>query len=232
MTSEKILTIRLGTTVTYLFPGKNGYLLIDGGYRVWDRWFFACLKRAGIRPQQIRLAVITHVHFDHVGTLAAVKNHCQCPIAVHTREAGLLMSGKVVIPPGTNRPGKMVKKLTDRYPGTTSRLFAFEPVKPDVLITAPVSLENLGFEARVIPTPGHTEGSLSIVTSAGNAFVGDIAVNMPLLGKQRYGSPFGYSSFEMTTSLRTLIRQGARRIYPAHGKPFSTADWINIVQRP
>jgi hydroxyacylglutathione hydrolase len=130
------------------------------------------------------------------------------------------MSGKIVIPPGTNRPGKMVKRLTDRYPGATSRLGAFEPVKPDILISATVSLENLGFDARVIPTPGHTEGSLSILTAAGNAFVGDIAVNLPLLGKLRYGSPFGYSPGEMAASLKHLIREGAQRIYPAHGQSF------------
>jgi len=226
MTTEKILTIRLGATRTYLVPGKDGYLLIDGGYRAWDRWFFTQLKRAGIRPHQIRLAVITHVHFDHVGTLPAVKARCGCPIAVHAREAGLLVSGKVVIPPGTNRPGKSVKKLTDWYPGATSRLCAFKPVKPDILISATVSLENLGFDARVIPTPGHTEGSLSILTSTGKAFVGDIAVNMPLFGQQRYRSPFGYSPGEMAESLQHLIREGARKIYPAHGRPFDVTKWL------
>ena len=61
MSTEKILAIRLGATRTYLVSGKDGYLLIDGGYRAWNRWFFAQLKRAGIRPHQIRLAVITHV---------------------------------------------------------------------------------------------------------------------------------------------------------------------------
>ena len=79
MTQDTILTIRLGATGTYLVSGKDGYLLIDGGFRGWDRWFFMRLKMAGIRPEQIRLAVITHVHFDHVGTLQAVADRCRCP---------------------------------------------------------------------------------------------------------------------------------------------------------
>jgi len=226
MTIKKILTIRLGATATYLVPGKTGYLLIDGGHRVWHRWFFMCLKKAGIQPRQIRLAVITHAHFDHVGTLAAVKARCGCAVAVHNREAGLLSSAKVVIPPGTNRPGILVKNLTDRFPAVTSRLCAFDPVEPDVRITGEISLEKLGFEARIIPTPGHTPGSLSVLTGSGNAFVGDIAVNMPLLGAQRYVSPFGYSPDEMAASLQTLILAGAKRIYPAHGRPFGTTEWL------
>jgi glyoxylase-like metal-dependent hydrolase (beta-lactamase superfamily II) len=124
------------------------------------------------------------------------------------------------------RPGKLVKTLTDRYPAATSRLCAFKPVKPDLLISTEVSLDTLWFRAGVIPTPGHTPGSLSVLTEAGNAFVGDIAVNMPLLGRLRYASPFGESSREMAASIKKLIRAGANRIYPAHGQPFSAFEWI------
>ena len=34
MSIEKVLTIRLRGSRSYQFPGKNGYLLIDGGYRI------------------------------------------------------------------------------------------------------------------------------------------------------------------------------------------------------
>jgi len=78
----------------------------------------------------------------------------------------------------------------------------------------------------VIPTPGHTEGSLSVLAGSGNTFVGDIAVNMPLIAAPRYASPFGYSAQEMTSSLNGLIQAGAQRIYPAHGQPFSATTWL------
>jgi glyoxylase-like metal-dependent hydrolase (beta-lactamase superfamily II) len=70
------------------------------------------------------------------------------------------------------------------------------------------------------------------LTEAGNAFVGDIAVNMPLLGRLRYASPFGESSREMAASIKKLIRAGANRIYPAHGQPFSTFEWIKKCSGP
>lgn len=226
MTAERIHTILLGNTRTYLIPGRDGFLLIDGGHRVWGNWFFRCLAKIGVPPHQIRLAVITHVHFDHVGTLRAVKNCCGCKVAVHSSEAALLSSGRVVIPPGTLFPARLVKWMTGRLEKMTSRFCAFEPAVPDVLVSTPISLEKHGFDARIIPTPGHTIGSLSVLTSVGNAFVGDIAVNMPILGGQRYTSPFGYSARAMTASMENLIKEGARYFYPAHGRPFDATAWL------
>jgi len=225
MTAEEIHTILLGNTRTFLVPGRDGYLLIDGGHRVWGNCFLRHLTKAGLQPQDIRMAVITHVHFDHVGTLQVLKKHCRCPVAVHSLEADLLASGQVVIPPGTVWPGKLVKMLTDWFPGLTARACAFGAVKADLLISDTMSLEDHGFDARIIPAPGHTQGSLSILTSAGNAFVGDIAVNMPILGRQRYASPFGYSAREMAVSMEKLIKESARRFYPAHGRPFDATQW-------
>jgi len=225
MTAERIHTILLGNTRTFLVPGKDGFLLIDGGHRVWGNWFFRYLAKIGVQPRQIRLAVITHVHFDHVGTLRAVKNCCGCKVAVHTREADLLASGKVVIPPGTLLPGRWVKEMTDRFPRMTCRVCAFDPIMADLLISEPMDLKEHGFDAHIIPTPGHTVGSLSVLTAAGNAFVGDLAVNMPWLGRQRYCSPFGYSAGEMKASMEKLIKEGARRFYPAHGRLFDAAKW-------
>ncbi len=229
MIPEKILTIHLGANAVYLLSGRHGYLLIDGGFRLWDRLFFIWLKKAGINPEKIRLVVVTHAHFDHAGTLRAVVDRCRCPVAAHPAEARLLASGKVVIPPGTNRMAKRVKAFTRRHPDLTTRVCSFRSVEPDILISREQSLARLGFDASIIPTPGHTEGSLTVLTDAGNAFVGDIAVNMPLLGAQRYASPFGYSPDEMASSLQTLILAGAKRIYPAHGRPFDAAEWLRKI---
>lgn len=225
MTAERIHTILLGNTRTFLVPGRDGYLLIDGGHRIWNKWFLRYLGKVGLQPDQIRMVVITHVHFDHVGTLQTLKKLCRCPVAVHTCEADLLASGRVVIPPGTIWPGKLVKMLTAWFPGLTARACAFDPVAADIVVSGPMALEEHGFDARIIPTPGHTEGSVSILTSVGNAFVGDLAVNMPILGRLRYCSPFGYSARKMTESMENLIREGAQRFYPAHGRPFDTAKW-------
>ena len=83
------------------------------------------------------------------------------------------------------------------------------------------SLEPYGIHGRVIHTPGHTSGSMSLLLDTGDAFVGDLAVNgLPFrIGP---GMPHvGENADAIKESWSLIISSGARQIYPAHGKPFS-----------
>jgi glyoxylase-like metal-dependent hydrolase (beta-lactamase superfamily II) len=213
--------IRLGITNVYLLAGAFGYLLIDAGPRARAPSFWRALHRRGIAPHQIRLAAITHVHFDHVGSLGAIQAACGCPILVHAAEADLLARAKVVLPPGTDRPTRMLMRLARQHPRIIERYFSFDPVAPDVVIDSPLDLMPFGFEARVIPTPGHTAGSLSVVTTSGLAFVGDLAVNY-LPGGGSFWPPFGDSLSLVRHSWRTLTAMGVSTFCPAHGAPFES----------
>jgi glyoxylase-like metal-dependent hydrolase (beta-lactamase superfamily II) len=50
-------------------------------------------------------------------------------------------------------------------------------------------------EKENILTPGHTEDSLSVLNAEGNAFAGDITVNMPILSTDRYNSPLRQNQY-------------------------------------
>jgi glyoxylase-like metal-dependent hydrolase (beta-lactamase superfamily II) len=194
--------------------------MIDAGPRGTAPSFFRSLGRYGIAPGQIRLIIITHVHFDHVGSLHAIQQQCNCPVLVHQTEAELLSRGRVVLPPGTHRLTHQLVRLANRHPRLVKQLFRFEPVTPDRVITGPLNLTPLGFDAHVFPTPGHTPGSLTMITASGQAFVGDLAVNYLLGGRGPYWPPFGDSRRLIRDSWQTLRNHGATNIYPAHGRPF------------
>jgi hydroxyacylglutathione hydrolase len=91
-----------------------------------------------------------------------------------------------------------------------------------VMISPPhiVRLGMTHFDARVLPTPGHTAGSLTVVTASGQAFVGDLAVNYLPGGRGPFWPPFGESRRPIRDSWQTLRNQGVTTIYPAHGRPF------------
>lgn len=210
---------RLGLTQVYLLQGASGFLMIDAGPRGKASSFFRSLWRYGIRPGQIRLILVTHVHFDHVGSLHAIQKQCSCPVLVHQAEAELLSRGRVILPPGTQCLTRGLLRLAGQHPRLVHRLFRFDPVSPDETITKPMDLTPFGFDARALPTPGHTPGSLTVITSSGQAFVGDLAVNyLPWGGP--YLPPFGDSLHLIKNSWRTLLNHGATTIYPAHGQPF------------
>ena len=84
-----------------------------------------------------------------------------------------------------------------------------------------LSLKDYGISGRIVYTPGHTMGSVSVLLDSGEAFVGDLAMNkFPLrLGP---GLPIvAENSEKVKESWRKLLELGATTVYPAHGKPFS-----------
>ena len=215
-------TVRLGVTNTYLIRGADGWLLVDTGIRGKEALFFRQLARRGILPEQIRLIVITHGHFDHVGTLFAIKSRCRCPVLIHAADAHLVRNAEIAIPPGISRIGRWVSRLGRQHPRMVQRLYRFPAVEPDIVIRSETPLENRGFPACVIPTPGHTKGSVSLLTGSGEAFVGDLAFNMLPAGRRLPLPPFAENRARLIESWRRLLKKGAVRMWPAHGFPFLT----------
>ncbi len=100
-------------------------------------------------------------------------------------------------------------------------LIHLAPAPVDIVVDdEPWSLEDYGIPGVVIPTPGHSPGSLSVVLESGEAFVGDLAMNRLPLTLRPSLSIFGDDVHTLKRSWRRVVESGARTIYPAHGRPF------------
>jgi hydroxyacylglutathione hydrolase len=215
----------------FLIEGEKGYLLIDAGRPGYHGKFFRSLKKLGVKPEQIVLCIVTHVHLDHVGSLCNIKKKCAFPIAVHANEVSMLSEGKMKVVRGTT----CLMKVIGGMAAVANKFFnvlEYVPVEANIIITDEISLEEYGFFARVVPTPGHTSGSLSVVTDDGDAFVGDLAVNMtpsgfgwvytlcPSFLCRRYYPHFAEKTNMILENWRKLFEMGVKRIIPTHGSPF------------
>ncbi|HPF43578.1 MAG TPA: MBL fold metallo-hydrolase [Syntrophomonadaceae bacterium] len=209
----------LGITNSYLLTGDHGYIMVDTGIRNQQERFLSGLKYHHIKAEQIRLIIITHGHFDHVGSLAAIKGLCRnCQVMIHPYEAPRISEPRVAIPPGTNLEGKIISSI-----GRVSRpILKFEPVKPEILFKEEITLREYGIEGKVIHTPGHTAGSLTVLLDDGQAIVGDLAVNFT---RSRPFPPFAEEPSVIYSSWKRLCEAGATTIYPAHGPSFP-ASWL------
>ncbi|MFZ7111748.1 MAG: MBL fold metallo-hydrolase, partial [Desulfatiglandales bacterium] len=188
MDAVKIHRIRLGTCNAYVIECGDSCILFDGGNRHREAGFFRGLDRLGISPGRIRLIIVSHVHFDHVGSLAKIREVCTCPVLVHKLESRLLASGKVVVPPGATPFGRLVSGV-----GTVLQrrgALGFEPVQADILFEDPLELSAFHVPGRLIHTPGHTGGSISLVLENGMAVVGDLVMNYLPLGLGPVFPPF------------------------------------------
>ena len=195
----------------------EGLVLVDGGMPNTGSRLLKQLRDSSIEPEDVTLLFVTHGHGDHIGSASQLKAATGCEVAINHREKDWLEQGLKVTPPGVGLWGKVMALFSRVY----SRLVKFPGVAADlVLEDEDFSLEPFGIHGKLVHTPGHTAGSMSLLLDSGEAFVGDLAMNgLPLrLGP---GMPaVAEDTATVKESWRLLLDRGAVWIYPAHGKPF------------
>jgi glyoxylase-like metal-dependent hydrolase (beta-lactamase superfamily II) len=143
---------------------------------------------------------------------------------MHKGDKENLEKGQARIPPGVTGWGKVLNKILSLF----ESMIKFPPSTVDIVLgNDEMSLEEYGIQGTVIPTPGHSEGSVALLLDTGEAFVGDMAMNgLPMrLGP---GLPaFAVDLPGLKESWRSLLDRGVKTIYPSHGKPVS----VEVVRK-
>lgn len=208
--------INAGITSCYLIRDK-GTVLVDTGVPGKIKKFNKKFKEFSIEPKEISAIIITHCHWDHVGSLKELRELTGANVMVHRNEKDHLEKGKLKIPPAVTRWGKTMHFLLKGM----GRTMSTEPNEVDVVIDDEgLSLEEYGIPGEIIFTPGHSLGSISILLDSGDAFVGDSAMNkVPLTIKPNLPI-FAEDEAALKNSWKKIIEGGAKTIYPGHGKPF------------
>jgi glyoxylase-like metal-dependent hydrolase (beta-lactamase superfamily II) len=215
MTVE-ITPVALGFCQCYVLKAR-GVVAVDAGAPNKGRHFARALERASIAPEQVRLIVMTHGHWDHVGSAGQLKQLTGAKLALHEREVGWLEKGLTPLPPGVTAWGRAFIGVHKLF----MPLIEVPPTKVDVVLQDDgISLLDFGIPGRVIHTPGHSSGSVSILLDTGEAFVGDLAMNrFPL--RLSPGLPiFAEDAGAVVGSWKKLLELGVTTVYPAHGEPF------------
>jgi len=222
--SLSIHRIKLGVARCYVIRAE-GTVLIDGGAPKKAKNFMKGIERLSIKPEDIQLIVITHGHWDHIGSAKEIKEITGAKIALHRNEKDWLEKSLKPLPPAVTTWGHLFAKIMAMF----LPLVHVPAADVDVVLgDEELSLADYGIPGRIIPTPGHSMGSVSVLLETGDAFVGDLAMNgFPLLIGP--GLPiFAEDLQQLKKSWRLLLERGATTVYPAHGKPFS-ADAIRRV---
>ena len=214
--SVNIHPIILGFDHCYIIQGE-GTILVDGGAPKMAEEFARAIKKLSIEPGDIQLMIMTHGHWDHIGSAKEIKELTGAKIAMHEREKEWLEKSLKVLPPGATLWGHVFMAIMTLF----MPLVHIPPTHVDVVLgNEERSLSQYGIPGKLIPTPGHSPGSVSIVLETGDAFVGDLAMNkFPL--RLSPGLPiFADDLSQIRKSWELLLDQGVKTVYPAHGDPF------------
>ena len=217
--SVQIHPIPLGMDTCYLVRDR-GVILVDGGVPGKVKVFLKALAALGIDPREVQLIVLTHGHFGHIGSIQAIQTLTGAQVAIHKLDKHGLETGAVALPPNFRGWG-LRGRITAPLVKLVAPLTKITPARIDILLdNEGLSLEPYGIPGRILHTPGHTQGSVSVLLDTGDALVGCMAHSAKYF-RWRPGLPiYAEDHDQIRASWRKLIDLGAKTIYPAHGKPF------------
>jgi Zn-dependent hydrolases, including glyoxylases len=209
-----VTTLPLGLANAFLIRDR-GTVMVDTGINVPREKYLELFAACGVDPASLRLLVITHGHRDHFAGAAVLKEITGAPVACHRAAAQFLRGNtSAAVTPRNDLGKKMAAMLRKDLPSM--------PVEPDVLIDGEFDLTPYGVGGRIIPTPGHTGCSLSVVLDSGTAIAGDMVVTSFVTG-QPVLAYFAEDQDALFTSVELLL-QKAGTIYGGHGGPFTRAE--------
>jgi hydroxyacylglutathione hydrolase len=144
--------------------------LIDSGVAGSEKIILDYLKKTGRSPEEISRLILTHAHPDHIGAAAAIKHISGCTVAAHAAEKAWIEDVDLQ---AKERP----------VPGFFSLVGGSVPVDQTLQEGDVLHLES-DLTLRVLHTPGHSPGSLSLwLDEDGALFSADavpIAGDMPI----------------------------------------------------
>jgi hydroxyacylglutathione hydrolase len=229
--AETIVQIDTGKfTNAFLIRGDPGCVLVDTGNpgkadRILER-----LAGHSVAPDDIRLILLTHGHTDHSGSAAALRERTAAPVAIHTLDAEAVRQG--IHQPDSLRPtwwliSLLMSLSALRNFAVSDRAPAFEP---DIVFEEEWRLGEYGIAGRVIHTPGHTPGSVSVLLDSGEAIVGDMVIGDFLRLLRQPGPPIvAWDPERNWKSVRQLLTLSPRIVYVGHGGPFE--DLTSLIKK-
>jgi glyoxylase-like metal-dependent hydrolase (beta-lactamase superfamily II) len=144
--------------------------LVDAGLRwLGSRRILAGLAALGATPADVTRIVITHAHYDHAGGLGRLMAATGAAVASHEREAIYLREGRT---PRTDR-STLAARIAARFtPQKLPKVSVTEEFEDGTVLPVAGGL-------RVVHTPGHTPGHVSLLHErSGVLITGDAVFNI------------------------------------------------------
>ncbi len=190
-----IVNVGYKSTNYYALEIKNGKLLFDCGWPGTMPQFTAELRRKSLMPTDVKCVLVSHFHTDHAGLVQEFKN---------LGAKFVLLESQVNFIKTLNDFHKRKKIPFTEISEAGNFILKFEDSRKFLAL--------IDITGEIIPTPGHSDDSITLVIDEGLAFIGDLHLPQMVPEEQ----------FDITQKSWNRIREHKiRRIYPAHGNNFS-----------
>ncbi|MHA1409756.1 MAG: MBL fold metallo-hydrolase [Candidatus Odinarchaeia archaeon] len=164
------------------------------------------LKKIKIKPENLKLIILTHHHPDHTGSAEAIRKATGCKIAIHKYDKPYLTKEKTWKPKGLK---KLITTIINPFIKTPK-------IQPDITINEKTKLTN---KIKIIHTPGHTPGSICIYIPNKAIITGDTIRTNKKANITGYSKIFTANPQQTEKSIKKITQLKFTKLLPGHGKP-------------
>lgn len=217
--SISIRTISNKSVNCYLLNQEDKFFLIDTGFSDKFEEIENELRIAGVEKNNLELIILTHGDTDHSGNCSILRDKYGAKILMHQADSGIVETGDMKI----NRKEKPDKhSLIFKIFTIFGKEAPFEVFQPDILVRRDDSLKQYGLDASLLYIPGHSQGSIAILTKDNDLFCGDLMINIT---KPKFH--YLIDNMEVAKeSINKLRNKEINTVYPGHGKPFKMIEFL------
>ena len=225
MPLPKIYPLKVGYSNSVLIKNGSQSVLVDTGVHGFMQLFQKYFRRLSVQFSDIKLIILTHVHYDHTGNLKELQKITGAKVAVNLNEYHNLKIGFIPVPAGITPATRIISGIGRIF---VPRFTSPPPFEADIVVENEYDLRNeFGIEGKIIPTPGHTKGSQSVLLGE-SLLSGDTFLNI------QQGLVFPHFVNDPVQLLKTwemLFSLGIKEIYPGHGAKFNVNKALEDYER-
>jgi hydroxyacylglutathione hydrolase len=214
----QIKWINLGMVNCYLIKTDDAFVLVDTGIPVKRKSLENRLVESGCVPGKLNLVILTHGDIDHSGNCVYFRKKFGVKIGMHRLDSNMVencdLRQERKVTSVLMKLMQSVMSMTGIYKKMVSD---FERFKPDIYLEDGQSLTDFGINGKIIHIPGHTDGSIAVLTEDGDAVTGDTLFNIG--GRLSQAMIIGDQK-KLDESYARLKSLNIQTVYPGHGKPF------------
>ncbi len=214
-------------TNQYLIEDQDRLILVDCGLPRSYEPLVKAIRELGRDTDAVTDLIITHCHFDHVGTARRLAREWRIPVHVHRDDAWLASHPYRYAHQNATRFGVPLRHPRSlRLLGRMAAAGAFTVRGVDHLDVTPFGDDALlPGGAQVVPTPGHTYGHVSLHFPLRDAVIaGDALVTLdPYTAATGPRMIAGSATADLDrnrASLDALAATDAKSLLPGHGVPW------------
>lgn len=219
-------------TNAYVIEGNRGSILVDCG---WDSseaiWAFREeLRVERLSFEDINWVVVTHLHPDHIGLAAKLRELCGAKVIMHRADAELIHSRYVDYAELTAATEKMLRaagvpddEVCEMRDATAWAAQFVTPIEPDELVEDGDTVSNGTFQMEVMHTPGHTPGHICLYDPRKRRlFCGDAVLFETVPHIAAHPQSLADPIQEYKESLEYLGQKSVSFVFPGHGPVFNS----------